>query len=102
MKPPVLRSQSSMPLLLGFAVLNFALLIGCSTARRMTATTSVPAVTPVPDSLRQSLNLSPFYQKYLDAGGLPVLGSTNVSDNALREAAWIVQHMLSIHPEVLR
>ena len=55
----------------------------------------------MPDSLRQSLNLAPFYQKYLDAGGLPVLGSTNVSDYAMREAAWILRHMLSLRPEIL-
>lgn len=62
----------------------------------------VGKVAPVPMSLRQSLNLALFYQKYLNAGGLPMLGSTNVSDYAMREACWIVQHMLSHRPEILR
>ena len=56
----------------------------------------------MPDALRESLALSPFYQKYLDAGGLPVLGSTNVSDYALLEARWILLRMLSHRPEILQ
>jgi cyclophilin family peptidyl-prolyl cis-trans isomerase len=50
---------------------------------------------PVPGQLRARLKLAPFYQKHLDAGGLPVLGSARVSDNALAEAAWIIRHMLA-------
>src|SRR6185436_19701342 len=79
-----------------------AMLSACQTRGDGPANPTVPRVTSVPDSLRASLNLPPFYQKYLDAGGLPVLGSTNVSDYAMREAAWIVQHMLSQRPEILR
>jgi cyclophilin family peptidyl-prolyl cis-trans isomerase len=59
-------------------------------------------VTPVPDAIRRDFNLSPFYQKYLEVGGLPVVGSTNVTDFALREAAWIVRRMLEQRPEVLQ
>ena len=64
-------------------------------------TNSNPKVTEVPKALRESLDLDPFYQKYLDAGGLPVLGSTNVSDHAMLEARWILLHMLSHRPEIL-
>jgi cyclophilin family peptidyl-prolyl cis-trans isomerase len=63
---------------------------------------SIPTVAPVPDPVRDFLNLPPFYQKYLDAGGLPVLGSSNVSDYALLEARWILLQMLAHRPEVLR
>ena len=83
------------------ASLGTALLSGCQTARVSASNNPVPRVQPVPDSLRQSLALSAFYQKYLNASGLPVLGSTNVSDYAMREAAWIVQHMLAHRPEIL-
>jgi len=83
-------------------LLLFALgLLGCS-APRHSGPNSTPTVGPVPASLRESLHLAPFYQKYLNGSGLPVLGSTNVSDYAMREAAWIVQHMLSQRPEILR
>src|SRR6185295_16252018 len=63
---------------------------------------AAPEVGPVPDAVRHEFKLAPFYQKHLDAGGLPVIGSTNVSDFALREAAWIVSQMLTNRPDLLR
>lgn len=45
--------------------------------------------------------MAPFYQKFLSVGGLPVVGSTNVSDAAMQEAAWIVRRMLAARPELL-
>jgi hypothetical protein len=59
-------------------------------------------VTPVPESVRRDFNLSPFYQKYVDVGGMPVVGSTNVTDFALREAAWIVGRMLEQRADILQ
>jgi cyclophilin family peptidyl-prolyl cis-trans isomerase len=59
-------------------------------------------VGPVPESLRQARHLDPFYQKYLSVEGFAILGSTKVSDPALREAAWILQHVLSARPDILR
>ncbi|MES2920798.1 MAG: beta-L-arabinofuranosidase domain-containing protein [Verrucomicrobiota bacterium] len=60
----------------------------------------VPEVKPVPDALREKFHLAPFYQKHLDLGGLPILGSEKVSNYAMREAAWIVRQMLIAHPEI--
>ncbi|MHA3772162.1 hypothetical protein ACXR0O_11545 [Verrucomicrobiota bacterium sgz303538] len=57
---------------------------------------------PVPDAVRQQFHLAPFYQKYVDAGGLPIVGSSKVSDDALKECAWIVQHMLEKRPDILQ
>lgn len=51
-------------------------------------------VTSVPADLRKADELSVFYQKYVDANGLPILGSERVSDEALIEAANIVNSML--------
>ena len=59
-------------------------------------------VGPVPGSVRREFKLAPFYQNHTEAGGLPVVGSTNVSDFALREAAWIVGQMLTNRPDILR
>jgi cyclophilin family peptidyl-prolyl cis-trans isomerase len=56
----------------------------------------------IPATLRREFNLAPFYQKHLMVGRLPVVGSTNVSDHALREAAWIVRHMLAGRDDILR
>lgn len=61
-----------------------------------------PEVKPVSDSVREQYKLAPFYQKYLDLGGLPILGSAKVSGQALSEAAWILEHMLAEHPEILK
>lgn len=56
----------------------------------------------MPEEVRRVFALSPFYQKHLAVGGLPVVGSTNVSDLALREAAWIIDRMLGRRPDILR
>ncbi len=54
----------------------------------------VPSVTPVPDQLKQKLDLDPVYKKYVSAKGFPVLASEDVSDFALREAAYLISNML--------
>ena len=56
----------------------------------------LPAVTAPP----KELGLDPFYTKYLSAHGLPVVGSSKVSDYALREAAYLADQMLAHRPEV--
>lgn len=58
-------------------------------------------VTDVPDKVRTQFKLDNFYQKQLNVGGLPVVGSKNVSDAAIKEAAWIVNKMLGHRPEIL-
>lgn len=71
-------------------------LAGCLTARSRPA-----AVRPIPEFLRRTFALAPFYQKHLLVGGLPVVGSAKVSDDALREAAWLVEHLMAARPDVL-
>lgn len=58
-------------------------------------------VTTVPQNVKQQFKLDPFYQKYIDVQGLPVVGSQQVSDAALQEAAWIVNRMIGHRPEIL-
>lgn len=41
------------------------------------------------------LRLDPFYAKHVNASGLPVVGSSKVSSYALKEAAYLVDHMLA-------
>lgn len=57
---------------------------------------------PVPEPLRSELKLDPFYQKHLEVRGLPILGSARLSDHALAEAAWIVEHMLDGRDDILK
>ena len=62
----------------------------------------ISSVGPIPQWLRDNLQLDAFYQKYVDVHSLPVIGSGNVSDGAILEAAWIVQQMVGHRPEILR
>jgi hypothetical protein len=48
----------------------------------------------------RSLGLSPFYEKYVSAGGFPIVGSVRVSDHAMMEAAYLVNRMLAYRPEI--
>jgi len=54
------------------------------------------SVGPVPESLA----VSPFYRKYVDASGIPVIASDKVPDDALLVARDIVNSMLSARPDI--
>lgn len=58
----------------------------------------IDSVSSVPFSLK----LAPFYKKYLDAGGIPVVSSENVADEALIRTQHIVEGMLGKRPDVKR
>ncbi len=60
----------------------------------LNAAPPVPGVTPVPEAVRTSWQLDDFYQKHVDVGGFPVISSAEVSDYALREAAYLIEKML--------
>jgi hypothetical protein len=57
---------------------------------------SVSGISKVP----ASFNFKPFYQKYLNAAGLPIIGSANVSDKAFYKAREIILMMLRRSPAV--
>src|SRR4030095_2587818 len=57
-------------------------------------------VEPVPKAIRDKFKLAPFYEKFLDDGGLPILSSAKVSDAGLLEAANLIDHMLAHREEV--
>jgi hypothetical protein len=52
-------------------------------------------VIPPPASVVAALQLAPFYQKYVDANGVAVLGSARASNYSLREAAYLTGHLLA-------
>ncbi|XP_066304114.1 uncharacterized protein [Branchiostoma lanceolatum] len=52
-------------------------------------------VTDVPDDVRTELSLDTFYQKYLHAYGIPILGSSILPDDALRRCCYDVLFMLA-------
>ncbi|MGY8769260.1 MAG: sulfatase-like hydrolase/transferase [Pirellulales bacterium] len=47
-----------------------------------------------------SMNLAPFYKKYISANGYPVVSSEKVDDYALKEAAFLINMMLAERPDV--
>jgi hypothetical protein len=47
-----------------------------------------------------SLGLDPFYSKYLDAGGIPIIASARAPDAALQAARDIVDGMLAHRPDL--
>ncbi len=55
-----------------------------------------PTITPPPPAMA----LAPFYRQYLDARGIPVTGSGQVSPAALRRARDIVVEMLADRPDI--
>ncbi len=50
----------------------------------------------------QALRADPFYAKYVDAAGIPILASAQVPDAALTNARSIVVEMLSHRPDLAR
>jgi hypothetical protein len=46
------------------------------------------------------MKLDPFYAKYVSASGYPVVSSAKVNDYALKEAAYLIDMMLSKRPDV--
>jgi hypothetical protein len=60
-------------------------------------------VTALPDAVRTRFELdtaTKLYAKYADAGGIPVLASFEVPDEALLVARDIVNHMLAARPDI--
>lgn len=59
-------------------------------------------VTTPPAAEVARLDLDPFYTRYVSAGGLPIVSSDAVSDYALLEAAYLIDHMLDDRDDVLQ
>jgi hypothetical protein len=59
------------------------------------------AVVSPPADVVAVYDLDPFYAKYVDANGFPVISSDLVDDEALMVACEIVVEMLSMRPEVI-
>ncbi len=76
--------------------------VAATSAVRDGASSSVNAVIPPPPNVVATFHLSPFYKKYVDVDGMPIVASERVSDYALFEARFLVQHMIGDRPDILR
>ena len=64
-------------------------------------TFNIPEPVPPPTAVRQAFNLDPFYQQWIDVGGLPVVSSEKVNPYAVKEAAYLVYQMTKNRPDIL-
>ena len=62
----------------------------------------IPEPTPPSRAVREAFGLDPFYQQWIDVGGLPVLASAKVSPYAVKEAAYLIHQMIGHRPDILR
>jgi hypothetical protein len=76
-------------------------LAGLLTLAPQSTAAPLPKVGPVPDAVRIQFQLDPWYQKHIPAGPLPIVSSSNTSDPALRETAFIVHQLLGNRPDIL-
>ncbi len=70
-------------------------LLTCFLAMPLLADQAYPVTQPPED-----MNAPDFYEKYVDAGGYPVLASKTVDDYALKEAAYLIEMMLRERPDI--
>ena len=69
--------------------------LGIAAERKSSAKQEYQVTTPPAE-----LKLGPFYKKYLNAGGYPIVSSGEVNGYALKEAAYLVDMMLSERPDL--
>ncbi len=62
---------------------------------------SAEKISAPPRELVEAWKLSPFYTRHFSVESLPVLGSSNVSDHAISEAAYLIRRMVGHRPEIL-
>ena len=84
--------------MLPLRILPLLPLAACIAVPQATPSTQV---LPVSGELRAEGDLDPFYEKHVDLLGFPILGSGRVRDEALLEAAWILERMLTGREELL-
>jgi hypothetical protein len=80
------------------AVLVLAAAAGCDAGETKLLGADYCVLTPTEPPA--SLGLDPFYVKYLDADGIPVLSSPAVDDRAVTSACQIVLHMVRMREDV--
>ncbi|MGV3772736.1 MAG: hypothetical protein ACO1QB_07540 [Verrucomicrobiales bacterium] len=59
-------------------------------------------ITPVPEDTQKEFSLKPFYQKVLLIKGFPIVSSNSAKDEALLEAAYLIDKMLGDRVDILK
>ena len=55
-----------------------------------------------PVTVRKTFNLDPFYERWIDVDGLPVVASAKVNPYAIKEAAYLIRQVIGHRPDVLQ
>lgn len=55
-----------------------------------------------PVAVRETFNMDPFYEQWINVEGLPVVASAKVNPYAVREAAWLIRQMIGHRQDVLQ
>lgn len=63
---------------------------------------NIPKPIPPPAAVRETFNLDPFYEQWIDVEGLPVVASSKVNPYAVKEAAWLIRQMIGHRQDVLQ
>ena len=79
-----------------------AMVVAAAASNAKKASGPPTGVTAPPKDVAKSLKLDPFYKKYVSAGGIAVVGSDKVSDYALLEAAYLINHMLDGRDDICK
>ena len=66
------------------------------------AQVDIPEPTPPPLAIREAFELDPFYQQWIDVGGVPVLASAKVNPYAVKEAAYLIKQMIGHRQDLLQ
>ena len=65
-------------------------------------TVSISEPVPPPAAVRETFNLDPFYEQWIDVEGLPVVASAKVSPYAVKEAVWLIRQMIGHRQDILQ
>ena len=63
---------------------------------------NIPEPVPPPVAVRQTFNLDPFYEQWIDVEGLPVVASAKVNPYAVKEAAYLIRQMIGHRQDILQ
>lgn len=80
--------------------ITISLAVAISILKVLFAHAQPDAIAPPPADLVAQFKLSPFYKKLISSKGFPIVSSEHVSDDALREAEFIVNQMLKDRDDI--
>ena len=86
-----------------FTVIFIVYILFLSTQLTATAQSiNIREPVPPPATVRETFNLDPFYEQWINVEGLPVVASAKVNPYAVKEAAYLIRQMIGHRPDVLQ